>query len=92
MEEVRDAVEKDLNHERKLGQYGGPSLIMHTFFDGLLDATHARRLHEWAQEPKRLRIFEEGDHNSIMLVNFREYFRIVRDFLRDLQGSGEQSE
>ena len=80
--ELESAVKARLNHQEKLSQYKGPVLIMHTRFDGLVDVDNAARLYEWASGPKKLRIFEDGDHNSIMFMNSRDYFLEVEEFLR----------
>jgi hypothetical protein len=84
IEQLQAAVARDLNHQAKLAHYRGATLILHTRHDGLVDVTHARRLFEWAPEPKRLHIFEQGNHNSIMFTNFHEYFRQVQAFIDSL--------
>ena len=83
-EAVAAAVARDLDHRKKIESYHGPLLVMHTRFDGLLDLSHARRLHAWAPGPKKLEVFDQGDHNSIMLFNREEYFQLVRDFISGL--------
>lgn len=42
-----------------------PTLILHGERDGLIDVDHARRLHEAANEPKRLRLFNDGRHSNL---------------------------
>jgi hypothetical protein len=59
-------------------------LVLHTRYDGLVDVDNAERLHAWAPGPKRLRIFEDGDHSSIMLANAEPYFLEVHRFVREL--------
>ena len=80
-QELADAVAERLDHRSKLASFTGPSLVMHTRHDGLVDLSHAERLHEWAGGPRRLRVFEQGDHNSIMWVNATAWFGELRDFL-----------
>jgi pimeloyl-ACP methyl ester carboxylesterase len=82
LEAIRAEVQRDLDHEKKLAAYPGPILIMHTRHDGLLDVSHPERLHAWAKGPKRIEIFEAGDHNSILYVNYAEYFRLVEEFVK----------
>lgn len=82
--DLEAAVDKDLNHKNKLAKYPGPVLIMHTQEDRMLDISHANRLHEWAPGPKTLKIFEHGDHNSILFLNFHEYFEVIRRFIGDV--------
>lgn len=72
------------DHQKKLSQYTGPVLLMHTRHDGLVDLDHAQRNHQWAAGPKTLEIFEEGNHNTIIGVNARAYFRTIQDFLARL--------
>jgi len=43
--------------------------------------SHAERLAAWAGGPVTLRIFEEGDHNSILAANADEYLEAVAAFL-----------
>jgi hypothetical protein len=84
MLQLQAIVDEHLNHQTKLAQYKGASLIMHTRYDGLVDVSHAHRLYEWVAEPKRLKIFEHGNHNNIMFMNANEYFQAVRDFIEGL--------
>ncbi|HMR67512.1 MAG TPA: alpha/beta fold hydrolase [Anaerolineae bacterium] len=83
-EQFQAVVARDLNHPAKLARYRGATLILHTRHDGLVEVTHARRLFEWAPEPKKLHIFEQGNHNTIMFSNFQEYFRQVQTFIDSL--------
>ncbi len=82
-EEIAEAVHRDFNHKFKMDQYEGPTLILHTKYDGLVDVSHAHRLRAWAAGPTTLRIFERGDHNSILHVNSHEYFKSIDVFLRE---------
>ncbi len=84
-EMIETAVETDINNKHKLENYSGPLLIMHTQNDALLDVSHAERLHKWAaSDSATLKIFEHGDHNTILFLNFHEYFEIIQKFLRNL--------
>ncbi len=83
--QLQDAMNEHFNHQEKLKHYTGPTLIMHTRYDGLVDASHAQQLHEWAAGPKQLKLFDQGDHNSIMFANAREYFRLVHAFMEGVQ-------
>jgi pimeloyl-ACP methyl ester carboxylesterase len=78
---LEQAVAARLDHRAKLAAFPGPVLVMHTRHDGLVDVSHGERLHDWAAGPKTLRIFEHGDHNSIMWTNARAYFAEVDRFL-----------
>ena len=80
-EEFTVAVAEGLDQRGKLAAFLGPVLVMHTRGDGLVDVSHGERLHAWALGPKRLRVFEQGDHNSIMFTNARDYFEEVAAFL-----------
>ncbi len=73
-----------LDHRRKLEAYAGPTLVMHTRNDGLVDVSHGERLHRWAGGEKSLKIFPRGNHNDIMAVNAREYFALVQGFMHAL--------
>ncbi len=71
------AFEERLDHERKIGAFRGPTLLLHCANDGLVDAGNAERLATWAGGPVELRLFERGDHNTILAENEEEYFEAV---------------
>ncbi len=73
-----------LDQRRKMEAYAGPTLVMHTRHDGLVDVSHGERLHRWASGEKALKIFPRGNHNDIMAVNAREYFALVQEFIHAL--------
>lgn len=68
------------DHEQKLGQYTGPTLVLHTENDHLVDKTHAERNASWAGGDVQLVMFERGDHNSIFGVNSDAYLQALRTF------------
>jgi fermentation-respiration switch protein FrsA (DUF1100 family) len=82
--ELEVEVERSLNHQRKMMDYPGPVLVMHTQNDGLVDVSHGQRLYDWASGKKKLKIFPQGNHNDIMYVNAREYFGALAAFIGDL--------
>jgi pimeloyl-ACP methyl ester carboxylesterase len=77
----RAAVAARLDHRAKIGAYRGPVLILHTRHDGLVDVSHAERLAAWAGGPVTLRVFQDGDHNSILAENAEAYLEAVGEFL-----------
>jgi len=83
-EELEMAVDQQLNHQRKLSNYPGPVLVMHTQHDGLVDVSHGQRLYDWVSGRKKLKIFPHGNHNDIMYVNAREYFQLLTKFVGSL--------
>jgi hypothetical protein len=82
MEGLRAEVDSVLNQREKLAAFTGRTLVMHTRNDELVDYTHAERLYHWANEPKKLVIFERGDHNNIMEVNRESYFAHLEEFVQ----------
>jgi pimeloyl-ACP methyl ester carboxylesterase len=76
------AVRDRLDQRAKIGAYRGPVLILHTRRDGLVDVAHAERLAAAAGGAVTLRVFERGDHNSILAANEAEYLGAVATFLR----------
>lgn len=70
-----------LDHRAKLAAYRGPVLLLHARHDGLVEVDNAERLAAWAGERATLRVFEAGDHNSILAENEEEYLELVEDFL-----------
>ena len=77
-----------LDHRAKIGGFSGPTLIMHTRFDGLVDVSHALRLAEWAGGETTLRLFDDGDHNSILWENTDDYLTAVADLLATVRARG----
>ena len=69
------------DHEEKMNAFKGETLIMHTRFDSLVSSVNANELFSWANEPKKLKLFFEGDHNDILFVNEEEYFRLLDEFV-----------
>lgn len=82
----RRLVEDAFDQRRKLMGYPGAVLVLHTRHDGLVDLSHAERLHAWAPGRKSLQVFEYGDHNTILAFNQERYFKLVEEFLRSLFG------
>jgi pimeloyl-ACP methyl ester carboxylesterase len=85
LEELQAEVLRLMDNREKLAGYCGKTLVMHTRNDGLVDVTHGERIYGWAGGEKELKIFERGDHNSILQVNEREYVALVERFIRSLQ-------
>jgi hypothetical protein len=79
------AIRERLDQRAKIGGYKGPSLILHTRRDGLVDVSHAEQLAAAAGGPVTLRVFERGDHNSILAVNEAEYRKAVAAFLATVE-------
>ena len=59
-------------------------MILHTKDDRIIDAKHAMQNYEWANEPKELKLFDEGGHSDIQFCNKREYFDTVLKFVENL--------
>ncbi len=85
-EDLADAAAQHLDHRQKLAGWPGPTLVLHTRHDGIVDLDHGQRLHDWAAgEDKRLLVFERGDHNSIFSVNHAAYLQALFAFLERLR-------
>jgi len=82
--EFESEIEEKLNHKKKIAAYPGPVLILHAQNDGLVDVSHGQRLYDWSGGKKTLKIFPHGNHNDIMIVNAREYFSFLLQFLTSL--------
>ena len=80
-DELARACAARLDHRRKLGAYAGPVLVLHAIHDGLVPADNAQRLASWARGPVTRRLFEEGDHNTVLHENEHAYFDAVGEFL-----------
>jgi pimeloyl-ACP methyl ester carboxylesterase len=84
-EEVLHAeVQARLDHRGWLENFRRPSLFLHTRHDGMIDVRHAERMHQWAAGPKKLVVFEQGDHNSVLTANHAAYMGELREFAASL--------
>jgi pimeloyl-ACP methyl ester carboxylesterase len=79
--ELADAIARELDPVQALADFQGRSLIMHTRQDDLIDLSHAERLFEKSSGPKRLVIFDRGDHNSIFEENRAEYVHALEELI-----------
>jgi pimeloyl-ACP methyl ester carboxylesterase len=75
---------KYFDHKSKLQSFHGKTLIMHTRHDTIVDVENTRELYEWANQPKRLNLFDHGGHNSILELNTKEYLNMVDSFVYDV--------
>lgn len=83
-EELAAALERELDQRSRLTAYRGKTLVLHARGDDLVDVSHGERLHAWAGGEKRLHLFERGTHNTILAVNGPDYFRLVGEFLQEV--------
>ncbi len=79
-------VKRFFDHEAKMHEWNGPTLVLHSLHDSLVDVSHGRRLAEWAGPLSQLKVFARGDHNSIYFENHAEYLELVTDFLTKVTG------
>ncbi len=82
--EFTDLVNQRFNHQQALADSKGSLLVMHSQHDGLVELYHGEQLFAWGNEPKRIKVFQGGDHNSILFANFEEYFAEVARFVAAL--------
>ncbi len=75
---------QNFDHQKKLGAFRGPTLVLHATHDHLVDESHARRNASWAGGASKLVLFDRGDHNSIFYANQTEYLSTLGKFLGDL--------
>lgn len=85
LEELQQSVHRHLDQQSKISLFNGQVLVMHTRNDDLVSVSHAERLHEWANQPKDLVIFERGDHNTILAVNQTAYFAALESFITNIR-------
>jgi pimeloyl-ACP methyl ester carboxylesterase len=80
---IVEEVGRYFDQRAKLAPYRGRMLVLHAAQDHLLPAPQAERLHAWAGgADKRLVLFPEGDHNTILRANLARYVRELGDLLR----------
>lgn len=71
-----------LDPARKLAGYRGHFLALHAAGDTLVPPDHAERLHAaCGATDKRLVVFPNGTHNTILPANLADYVCELRDFL-----------
>jgi fermentation-respiration switch protein FrsA (DUF1100 family) len=80
--ELAEAVARELDPVQALTDFRGRTLILHTRRDDLVEVAHAERLFETAREPKKVVVFERGDHNSIFAENRAEYVQALEGLVR----------
>ncbi len=80
--ELKQAFNKHFNSKQKLSAFKGKSLVLHTENDQLVSVEHGKKLYEYLKQPKKIHLFERGDHNTIFMVNKNTYFQILFDFLQ----------
>jgi pimeloyl-ACP methyl ester carboxylesterase len=81
-EALKEEISNFFNIEKTLRAFKGSTLIMHTKEDRIIDVKHAIQNFEWANEPKTLKLFDEGDHSDIQYCNKREYFLTIKEFMK----------
>ncbi len=84
--DVKAEVDRFFNQKKKLAAFRGRTLVMHTRNDELIPFSHGETLHEWANEPKELVVFDRGDHNNILEVNEASYFSHLERLIRACEG------
>jgi len=80
-QEFSTAIQHRFAHQQVLRDYCGALLVMHAQHDDLVEVEHGEKLYAWGGEPKALKIFPFGDHNSILFANFEEYFAQIKGFV-----------
>lgn len=69
------------DHAKKLANYPGKSLHLHTLHDHIVGIDHARRNALAAGARATLHELPRGDHNTILAANASAYLTALRDFL-----------
>ncbi|NJL88398.1 MAG: alpha/beta hydrolase [Coleofasciculaceae cyanobacterium SM2_1_6] len=83
--ELMAEIDTYFNLQQKLQSYTGHLLVLHAEHDRALNRSHADRLHTWAGSPhKKLVIFPQGNHNSILYANFPSYLQELAEFLQQV--------
>ncbi len=80
-EELKEEFDLHFDAQRKLASFMGKSLVLHTINDQLVGVEHGKQLFDYLNNPKKIHLFERGDHNTIFMINQKEYFEILFEFL-----------
>lgn len=88
LEAIEGAARERFDHAKKLGQYAGKTLVLHTRYDSMVDHTHAERNARSARNAE-LVFYERGDHNDIVSRHFQDIVsRVVKLARETIQGAG----
>lgn len=88
-QEFSGLVRQRFDHRQVLGDFCGGLLVLHAQHDGLVEVEHGEQLYAWGREPKRLKVFALGDHNSILFANYDEYFAQLAGFVSEISAGGQ---
>jgi alpha-beta hydrolase superfamily lysophospholipase len=80
--ELQKEFEKHFNTKEKLNKFNGKSLVLHTINDHIINVSHGKQLFNYLKQPKKIHLFENGNHNTIFAVNQEKYFNLIFDFLK----------
>ncbi len=81
---LRSEILKYFNIEKMMKAYKGNTLVLHSNEDRIIPWSHAKQIYSWAKEPKLLKLFSEGEHNSLYETNRVEYFRTIKMFMESV--------
>ncbi len=86
-ERLIEEVARDFDHAAKLATLRCPVLVLHTRHDGIVPVEHGERLAAFAGDRlHRLVLFENGDHNSIQLINEGGYREALAELVERVTG------
>ncbi len=83
-EELKEEILKYFDTEKKLKLFRGSTLIMHAKDDRIIGTEQALLNYEWANEPKSIKLFENGVHKDLQFSNKTEYFQSIDNFVSSL--------
>lgn len=90
MDSLKESLMRNLDHEKKIKRVRRPLLILHTQHDGIVPSENALELYSWANpDTAALKIFPEGDHNTIFYYNGNEYLELLKQFIDAIKKSGQ---
>jgi len=81
---LRSEILKHFNIEKKIKAFKGNTLVLHSNEDRIINGNHAKQVYKWANEPKLLKLFSEGEHNSLYETNRTEYFNTIKMFMESV--------
>lgn len=74
-------IRSDFNSLKKIGSIKAPLLIAHSKEDEMIPYEMSQALYEKAAEPKKLLLFEKGEHNDLLLLN-QEYVNSLKQMVK----------
>ncbi len=79
--ELKNEVYKYFNVKETIQNFKGASLFMHSIDNRTINVAEAKKMHNWANNPKTLSLYSEGGHTDFQEINKEKYFNDIKIFM-----------